>query len=323
MTDSVPQTSGAMQIPSSLPKVITPQGGIPDAPRNSTLIQIGFTHALNYQFVTSSTKSVAQIFQYLPDGLSFGMSIPGNQVQMQSLQPFAPASLNYIVTLAMAYIPEDMVDQLSVALHAPVSQLFQNPDADIAALMNYIDPTIPLLPGSSVSSGGSGTNSNGGNSGGSSSGGQSWIQNGDNMVDSGQGNSGSSTNEDDGAPFASDGTGRNQITGKTVLIGAGSVGAAALYGVAMFFLARRYRKNRIAHQRASSMGGGGVDPSAAMTQVMAHPSSPSIIGGFFYGSRSPGLPTDKRGSKGSKNSKGSARGQISGPVMSENSLGWN
>ena len=117
-------SSTATTIPTTLPRIISPNGGIPSQPNNSTLIQLGFTYGLNYPFVVNSSEAVAQIFSYLPPGVAYGLNIDQGEMVMQYLQPYNTIStLGYITTLAMAYIPAQMVDPLSLLLLNPNSAL--------------------------------------------------------------------------------------------------------------------------------------------------------------------------------------------------------
>ncbi|KAK5131510.1 hypothetical protein LTR16_000699, partial [Cryomyces antarcticus] len=75
-------------IPSSMPRIIQPPGGIPATPRNTTLVQVGFGYPLNYPFVVSTAGSANQIFTYLPQGIAYGLGLPNDQVTMHALQPF-------------------------------------------------------------------------------------------------------------------------------------------------------------------------------------------------------------------------------------------
>src|SRR5579862_403666 len=75
-------------IPSGLPKAIAPDGGVPPEPRNTTMIQIGFNYQLPYPFVVANSIAAAQIFSYLPQGISYGLGIPADQVVMRTIEPY-------------------------------------------------------------------------------------------------------------------------------------------------------------------------------------------------------------------------------------------
>jgi hypothetical protein len=74
------------------------------------------------------------------------------------------------------------------------------------------------------------------------------------------------------------------------------------YGAAMILVARRFKKKRQSHRRSSSVQTGGD--------------------GWMSG---PYNPENSRASQGSGDTSGRSvrTQQISAPVMSENSLGWN
>ncbi|PMB73614.1 hypothetical protein BM221_001037 [Beauveria bassiana] len=83
----------------------------------------------------------------------------------------------------------------------------------------------------------------------------------------------------------------------------------------MFIVARRYKRKRQGHRRASSI------TSAGRSDQMQYAGngSPALMGGAL-------LSPNNRGTYGgqSQNSMGSARtANISAPVATENSLGWN
>ncbi|KAG9956755.1 hypothetical protein KCU78_g24715, partial [Aureobasidium melanogenum] len=144
-TSTASQASG---IPSSMPRVIQPPGGMPSAPGNTTLIQVGFTYGLNYPFVVSTAGSANQIFEYLPSGLAYGLNLDASKVKMYALQPYdTTESLHYITTLALVYVPSDAINQLQLDVHTSVATLYNNPDASTKTLMGMINPAIPMIPG--------------------------------------------------------------------------------------------------------------------------------------------------------------------------------
>ncbi|MCJ1303337.1 hypothetical protein MMC08_006145, partial [Hypocenomyce scalaris] len=148
---------------------------------------------------------------------------------MQTLQPYDTSeSLNYITTLAMAYIPSDMVDNLSLDLHTPPSKLYNNPDGSTNTLMSMINPSVPIMAGSAIGD----TSSSGTGSAAASS---------------------SAAIVQDGSPLGAGAGNSSPVKGTSVGIGVGVVAGAAAYGAAMFFVARRYRKRRQGHQRSPSL----------------------------------------------------------------------
>jgi hypothetical protein len=268
---------------------------VPDAPENSTLIQLGFNYGLNYAFVVSSPTAVSQIFSYLPVGVSHGLDLGLDQVVMQYLQPYNTLdTLNYITTLAMAYIPADKVDTLSMNLLNPNSELYQNTNPSVVTLMSMIDPSIPILPGSAIAGGGTPVNS---------------------------ANSAATTSDDSGTPDGgtpgSNDSGSSPVRPSSVGIAVGAVAGAAVYGAAMFLVARRYKKRKAGHQRSSSMQSGnrGARPGENSNLMVGARGS--------YGTRFGGLGGRTSRTSDRSNSQRSGRTYISPPVMAENSLGWN
>lgn len=295
-TESATTTTMASGIPSFLPQVVAPLSGIPSAPADNTLIQVGFLYPLNYQFVSSNAMSSAQIFMYLPQGIAYGLNLKEEQVIMHSLQPYdTSVSLGYITTLALAFIPTSMVAKLAMAVHTPVSPLYSNPALPVFTIMSHINPAIPIQVG----------------------GGLDGVAPTNTVI----GGAPSSTPATvDGGVFNTDA--QNQSSGKSSMtagIATGAVAAAAAYGAAMFFIARRYKKRKLAHRRTRSV----MNPA----EMMQANGSPALMGGAFMsgGRQTPGPESNDRNSRGSGRSNGNSAktAQISAPMMAENSLGWN
>jgi hypothetical protein len=262
-----------------MPKVITPPGGNTIKPVNTTLCQIGFTHELNYGFVSSNPSSAGQIFQFLPIGTAYGLTIDTISVKMYNIQPYDTSkSLGYITTLALLYVPSDQVNQLGVDLHTPNSPLYRHPDLTVRTLMSFINPAIPLIAGqpmdgsSSIVNGAGGASVNGATATPGTTGGAN--------------------------PFGSDASNSAPAKASAVGIAGAVVCGVAVYGAAMALVARRYRKKRLAHRRASST------------------SNPQWMSGAD-GDR------NSRGSNTSSQGRSIQTAQISAPVRTENSLGWN
>jgi hypothetical protein len=111
----------------------------------------------------------------------------------------------------------------------------------------------------------------------------------------------SSTGQANGAdPFGADAQNSGPANKSTTVIAVPLVAGAAVYGFAMIMVSRRYMQRRRRHQRASSISG-----------------APAWAGSDNS--------TGSRVSRGSGNTSGRSvrTAQISAPVMSENSLGWN
>ncbi|KAI9797466.1 MAG: hypothetical protein M1825_006000 [Sarcosagium campestre] len=287
-------TSAAIGIPSSLPKLITPGDGPVPKPANTTLIQVGFEYQLNYRFVVSNTDSTGQIFHYFPIGVAYGLGLDVSQVVMNSLQPYdTTEDLNYITTLALAYIPDQSVEALKVMLYSPASKLYHNIDNSTSTLMSMINPIFPIKAGVKL-----GEEDGSGPDGFSSA-------------------TGSSGN--DGTTFSGP-EGSSSVKGKSIGIGVGVVAGAAAYGAAMFFVARRYKRRRQHHKRSSSV----LDHDGAANGAL-------MGGALMSGGRSTPSYHDRSSPETGRDSRNSGRSggtsarnqQISAPMMAENSLGWN
>ena len=314
-TSAIPTSLASSQIgiPSTLPQVIAPpdSGGIlPAQPDGTRLIQIAFKKELNYPFVISHELAIQQIFDYLPVGIAYGLEIDQKQITMQSLQPYDTTQMQgFITTLAMAYIPQDMVDMLQMQVSNPAARFhnYDPRDSQVYQLITYVNTAFPLVAGGNLPGGpGGGTGTN------NPSASSSAVVN---VVD----------------PLAGDGNrSGSSVNPTSVGIGVGVVAAAALYGAAMFFVAKRYRRRRSLHRRSPSL----IDTSSMAQshgEMMTGAGTALMSGaggagrGYsgdhetaYYGG------TSGRNSRGSGRSGASSRGRdISAPVMAENSLGWN
>lgn len=213
--------------------------------------------------------------------------------RLEAMNLTATPGRNYFATLAMAYIPADMVDRLRLDLLTPPSLIYRNPDSSTNMLMARIDPAFGILANQPYGAG-SGAYPNG-NTGASSS-----------------------ATPGDGAPLGGNSDSSSSVKGTSVGIGVGVVAGAAVYGAAMFFVARRYRKKRQGHYRSRSL----IDTGDMVQSSGAGASAALMSGGRGDGWRSVTPGYDGRDSRNSGRS-GSTRAQISAPMMAENSLGWN
>ena len=285
---------GPSSLPSNVPQILYQNGGPGSQPPNTRLINIAFRYPLNYLFVYNHTTSQQQIFHYIPLGICYGLEIEISQITMQSLRAWDTyEDLGYVTTLALAWIPEGLVDNLALLVETSVSRFYNNPDNSTAFLLSMINNAIPIT----------GSNSTDGAS----------TPFGNIPTDT-------SSAKTAGAPIGGDIGNSEHVRASSVGIGVGVACGAAAYGAAMFFVARRYRKRRQSHLRS---------PSMFSSPVMSHAGPDAGAGAALMSgamgerSASPYYDNDGRaGSRGSGRS-GSSRHQISAPVMAENSLGWN
>jgi hypothetical protein len=309
----VPTTASG--IPSGLPKAITPDTGDQPTPDDTTLIQIGFLEGYNYPFMVANDKAAAQVFKLLPRALTEGAGsvFANSKVIVKKLVPLdTRAALGYITTCAHVTYPSSMLDKLEVDIKLANSLLYRNQDILVFNLTAQINSAIPLQIG--LFPDGS-DNGNGGN---------------------GNGNGGSGNSD----PFNNpQNNGNGSQKGTTAGIVTGAVFVAAAYGVVMFVIARRYKRKKQQHRRASSI------TSPADMQESGR--SPALMGGALlsrdftgsYGATAgttsgtvgtAGTVSGLTSSGGGRNSHGSGRSGtnnsgrlISAPVAAENSLGWN
>ena len=290
--------TSAVNLPTALPKAITPESADNPPPEDTTLIQIGFGFGMNYPFVVSNAKAAAQIFQLLPTALSYAGGFPVEKVQMRKLIPLnTQQSLGYVTTLAIVTYPSSMVEALRMDVKIPSSPLYSNDEQLVYNLTQQINSAIDIILGSYPEDGAA-PSADGGPAATSTS-----TANND-PFDNGDGDSSNSSSGQRGA---------------TAGIAMGVVGVAAAYGAAMFIIARRYKRKKQAHRRASS-----ISDSSGMRTA----GSPPLMGGALlsrdfssYGGVAGGRDSHGSGRSGMNNSARTA--YISAPVAAENSLGWN
>lgn len=156
----------------ALPKAISPAATTASIPDDYTLITIGFKRSLNYVFVVENSISSAQIFEYLPDVLSYPFSsIDKSDVTVKQLVPYTSSQLSYIITIAEVYFPKSKLTSLQNELTTSGSKIYENPNSAQSTLANLIDSRIPIqgLLGSSSTSVWIGSNSDSSSGSGSSS----------------------------------------------------------------------------------------------------------------------------------------------------------
>ncbi|KMU91404.1 hypothetical protein CIHG_09149 [Coccidioides immitis H538.4] len=270
------------------PRSFHPPPNEDKTPPNSVVVNLGFNGSLSYDFVVDHSGATTQIFYFLPMGVAYALEIPNESVKVGALRPYdTVARLGYTTTVASVYIPSDLIQSLALQLRTPSSRLYNNPDPSVRTIMAMLDPTIPLT---GVLSGGNGSPSNPGQNNPDQPGGDD----GGNSQDTGPGPGGSG--------------GNYNVRATSVGIGLGVVGGASLYGAAMFFVARRYRRRRRLMNEESFLTDGLGGPAGREGEP------------FMSGARSDGYGSSQRNSGGGT----SARTQtISPPMMAENSLGWN
>jgi hypothetical protein len=294
-TSNVPSPSPTSSgIPSSLPKMIAPPGGVPsDYPTNSFMGQVCFKWPLNYPFV-SANDGGNQIFKFLPKAIADGLNITQAEVHNIGLKPLDTTAFSgFITTLALFTIPSDLQGKLAAQLRNPADPFWHNQDQTVNDLTNLINTACPLpagkLPGDSSS-----PNQAAGGPAATNSGGAG-----------------------DGGALGGDINASRPVNASAAGIATGAIVGAIAYGAAMFFVARRYRNKRAAHQRSSSV------PSTGSR--MTYGSIPGGAAAWMHGARNGRITPGSLGSRGSDISQGRSvrTQQISAPVMAENSLGWN
>lgn len=277
----------ATSLPTNIPKVIVPSDGDKPPPKDTTLIQIGFKYPLNYDFVSGNSVAAAQIFQMLPIALAEANGLKVDKVQISKLVPMDTRNSDgFITTLAKLHYPSTMVDALKASLWIPNSKLYNNPSAIVNNLTALINPSIDLT----------GNNDDEG------------------VKSTGSGSNNSNDAFGSGSNDQSSQSSKQRATTAGIVMGA--VGLGAMYGAAMFIVARRYKRKRQNHRRSSSISSAGRSED----MQFAGNGSPALMGGAL-------LSPNNRGTYGgqSQNSMNSSArtANISPPLATENSLGWN
>lgn len=297
MEPSGTSSYGPTGLPTGVPLVLYPPDGPVKRPDNTQLIQIGFLYPLNYNFVWQHDESQKQIFKYLPMGIAWGLQIDIENVTMQTLRAWdTTQDLHYITTLALAWIPAGQVDALGLLVHTSASRFYHTPDNSTNTLLSMINTALPITADNSTDGG--------------------------DPTAFGAVPSETSTMKQGGAPVGDDVGNSHPVRASSVGIGCGVAVGAAVYGAAMFLVARRYKKRRQSHLRS---------PSLYSSPVMSHVgpdagAGAALMSGGMGDHRSPSPYHDedgRGGSRGSGRSASTGRQQISAPVMAENSLGWN
>lgn len=145
-------------IPTTLPQVISPPDGLPSQPANTTLVQIGFSYALNYHDVLANNVTQKQMFFYVTRGIASGMNLDEGQITMQCLRAYdTTKSLAYVTTLACFYLPSSNVSSLQSQLDISKTRnantpLYDNPDPSINSIMALVNPGIPVTAGAVLNS---------------------------------------------------------------------------------------------------------------------------------------------------------------------------
>jgi hypothetical protein len=266
---------------------------------------------LNYEFVVSNEKAAAQIFQLLPQALSTAGNFPQDKTVMRKLIPLnTKQSMGYVTTLALLTYPNEHIDALRVDIKTPNSPLYTMFPSDglVSNFTAQINPAIDIVPGSYADGSGNPAGVDGSSPSSAAGSGDS------DMFGNSNGDGSDSGSKSPGQPATTAG------------IALGVVGVAAAYGAAMFVIARRYKRKKQAHRRASSI--------TNVSDMRMPVGSPALMGGALlsrdfssYGGVAGGRHSHGSGQTGQTGQSAmgnSARtAYISAPVAAENSLGWN
>ncbi|QPH18944.1 hypothetical protein C2857_004070 [Epichloe festucae Fl1] len=281
-------------LPTTIPKIIYPDDPNKPAPEGTVPIHIGFKSPLNYLFVSSNTVAAAQIFKFLPRALSDASGVDVNKLQICKLVPYnTQDTWGFVATIAELNYPATLVDKLQTDIYSTNSVFYHNTDPIVRNLTDLIEMQIRIRGN---------LNDGSSNSSGESNGGGNGNNNSNDAFGSGNGGNQSS---------------KQKATTAGIAIAA--LGFSAMYGAAMFIIARRYKRKRQGHRRASS-----ITSSPASSEMRYNGNgSPALMGGALYS-----RDVSTYGAAGARDSHGSGghsarTANISAPVATENSLGWN
>ncbi|KAI6778998.1 Signaling mucin-like protein [Emericellopsis cladophorae] len=294
-----PTGTSTKTLPNNIPKKILPNNPVEEAPDGTVLINIGFKYPLNYNHVAKNTVAAAQIFQLLPSALSTAGKVKSDKVYVSMLVPYDTRDKwGFVTTLAKVYYPESLLDQLRMDIDDPNSLVYNTDKVVVNELTADIEPRIDFF----------------GN------------MTGDDDEDSQTQQTGSNSDDDDSNNNTIDSGDNNTSTGSskdqatTAGIAVGAFGLAALYGGAMFIVARRYKRKRQGHRRTSSVTGSDASSDMQYTRN----GSPAMMGGALMSQDMSHYGAAGQRERDSHGSGPSARtANISAPVATENSLGWN
>lgn len=112
---------------------------------NFKLVTIGFKQALNYAFIVQNPLSSAQIFEYLPQVLSYAFSdVDASQIIVSKLVPYSSVQVDYMITVAEVYFDDSLSDDLQNAILNKASKIYSSPNDTVKAMSALIDPKIPV-----------------------------------------------------------------------------------------------------------------------------------------------------------------------------------
>ncbi|KAJ9484324.1 hypothetical protein VN97_g9056 [Penicillium thymicola] len=267
----------------SLPGSITPSNEITEAPSDSVLLQLGFDNQLPWSFVINTPLSSSQIFNYTPQAIE--NALPSLSSKDSPVMFSLEPYYSWHSTGYNATLAIFYFPRDKVDLLRAVKV---NPNSALynqasESIQSLMSKVDPKIPLDFYGNYPSGV---GDSTGGGSDG------------DS----EGGSDSRSDGGTTNNDGSASSSKTNSSSIgIGVGVVASAAAYGAGMFWVARRYRKRKQLHQHSHLT-------SKQVNQGSSAPGPIPAAGGRAHG----------------QGSRGTARSQtISGPVMVENSLGWD
>lgn len=325
------QTLGASETANIPQMIMSPYGDVEPVVGHS-LITIGFKRSLNYQFVVSNPQSSVQILSFLPDVLNNAFNNTLSNVSVIRLVPLQDNSIPYLVTIAEVYFPETLISELAAMIKDESSDLHTKKTSKnvVNTLAQLIDPSIPItgLIGDSNTDNGNANNDNNDNSNNGNNSNQSNNNNGDrnNSPDNDAFGTldGSELGSLDYNSKNANGTSGSTKPSKKKIAGIviGAVIGATVYFAAMWILLRfainRYKKQDVINYPVDENSSISSNESSFNEKMNNSPSWSNIN----TNSNTHTMTSEEIGVGINAKRGKSVKLKISGPLASENSLGF-
>ncbi|KAI0785163.1 hypothetical protein C8Q75DRAFT_723072 [Abortiporus biennis] len=152
-------------LPTTLPSQIVPANGVDPGVDNLdgyTPIAILYSSDLRWEFVAKNPDSASQIFAWTSASIQYALSLTTDQVQLFALEAWrpsdytGPSDIDKLLTLFVAYIPSDQVNNLAQQIKVKSSAFYQVPQP-AGQISTYVNPGFPVTAVSTNNDAGDGT----------------------------------------------------------------------------------------------------------------------------------------------------------------------
>ncbi|KAI3625808.1 hypothetical protein CBS9595_001169 [Malassezia furfur] len=126
------------------PAAVVPLGASNTAPKDTTSVAVLFKRTMPWLWVVEQRETAAQIFTYMPRLLATGTGSDPQAVTTKELRAY---TLNdTVLTLYLAYVPVDKVQELQAALQDPTAAMTPPHATPVEVqLLSQIDPSFDIL----------------------------------------------------------------------------------------------------------------------------------------------------------------------------------